>query len=144
MTAMTLPSRFPAGTRYVIEGRRGKSGELRIVSRQLILPNGQHIELKAASYDLLWTPTAEVSAATSTRSERKIGLSWFLMDRRGHRMIVHSGGDVGFRSLITLLPDDSLAVVAMSNYDQTPIEGVVYAALDVMMGFEPSVPEPPK
>jgi hypothetical protein len=35
----------------VIEGRRGKSGKLQIVSRQLILPNGQQIQLKAASYD---------------------------------------------------------------------------------------------
>jgi hypothetical protein len=51
MTATSLPSRFPAGTRYVIEGRRGKSGKLQIVSRQLILPNGRQIQLKAESYD---------------------------------------------------------------------------------------------
>jgi len=47
----TLPKRFPAGTRYVIEGRRGKSGKLTIVSRQLILPNGREIEVKPAAYE---------------------------------------------------------------------------------------------
>ena len=49
--AASLPNRFPAGTHYVIEGRPGKSGKLRIVSRQLILPNGQRIEIKATSYN---------------------------------------------------------------------------------------------
>jgi hypothetical protein len=51
MTAANLPSRFPAGTHYVIEGRRGKSGKLQIVSRQLILPDGQRIEIEGTSYD---------------------------------------------------------------------------------------------
>jgi hypothetical protein len=51
MAARGLPRRFPAGTRYVIEGRRGKSGKLQIVSRQLILPNGQQIDLNVTSYD---------------------------------------------------------------------------------------------
>ena len=50
MPANSLPSRIPDGTRYVIEGRPGKSGKLQIVSRQLILPNGKQIDLKA-SYD---------------------------------------------------------------------------------------------
>ena len=51
MATNTLPNRLPAGTRYVIEGRPGKSGKLQIVSRQLILPNGRQIVLKAKSYD---------------------------------------------------------------------------------------------
>ena len=51
MSATRLPSHFPAGTRYVIEGRPGKSGQLQIVSRQLILPNGQQIEVSPTSYE---------------------------------------------------------------------------------------------
>jgi hypothetical protein len=42
-----LPVRLPSGTRYVIEGRRSKTGHLRIVSRQVILPNGEHFEIAA-------------------------------------------------------------------------------------------------
>jgi hypothetical protein len=37
-----LPSQFPDGTRFVIEGRAG-----RIVSRYLEFPDGRHIDLKA-------------------------------------------------------------------------------------------------
>ena len=47
MTANSLPARLPAGTRYVIEGRPGKSGTLQIVSRELILPNGKKFNLTA-------------------------------------------------------------------------------------------------
>lgn len=51
MSAIRLPSRLPAGTRYVIEGRPGKAGKMRIVSRQLILPNGKQFDLTAGSFD---------------------------------------------------------------------------------------------
>jgi hypothetical protein len=40
-----LPSRFPVGTRYVIEGRGGGRGALRIHLRYLEFPDGRHIEL---------------------------------------------------------------------------------------------------
>jgi hypothetical protein len=38
--AVSLPSRFPVGTRYVIEGRAG-----RILLRYLEFPDGRHVEL---------------------------------------------------------------------------------------------------
>jgi hypothetical protein len=40
-----LPSRFPVGTRYVIEGRGGAQGRLRIHLRYLEFPDGRHVEL---------------------------------------------------------------------------------------------------
>jgi hypothetical protein len=40
-----LPGRLPSGTHYVIEGRRNKSGQLRILSRQVILPTGEHFDV---------------------------------------------------------------------------------------------------
>jgi len=40
-----LPSRFPIGTRYVVEGRGGARGRLRIWSRYLEFPNGKHLDL---------------------------------------------------------------------------------------------------
>jgi len=40
-----LPSRFPVGTRYVIEGRGGGRGVLRIHLRYLEFPDGRHVEL---------------------------------------------------------------------------------------------------
>jgi hypothetical protein len=40
-----LPSRFPVGTRYVVEGRGGGQGRFRIRLRYLEFPDGRHVEL---------------------------------------------------------------------------------------------------
>ena len=40
-----LPSRFPIGTRYVIEGRRGGEGRVRISVRRLEFPDGRKLDL---------------------------------------------------------------------------------------------------
>ena len=40
-----LPDRFPVGTRYVIEGRDGGDGRLRIHLRYLEFPDGRQVDL---------------------------------------------------------------------------------------------------
>jgi len=40
-----LPNRFPVGTRYVVEGRRGGHGLLQVQSRYLEFPDGRHVDL---------------------------------------------------------------------------------------------------
>jgi hypothetical protein len=42
-----LPSRFPVGTKFVIEGRRRAEGQVQIYSRYLEMPNGRCIPLPA-------------------------------------------------------------------------------------------------
>ncbi|MFZ0525921.1 MAG: hypothetical protein WAM40_09925 [Xanthobacteraceae bacterium] len=41
----SLPKRFPVGTTYVVEGRGGEHGDLRVFSRYVVLPSGQRINL---------------------------------------------------------------------------------------------------
>jgi hypothetical protein len=45
--ANRLPKRFPVGTTYVVEGRGGEDGDLRVFSRYVVLPDGQRINLGA-------------------------------------------------------------------------------------------------
>ena len=45
--AVRLPSRFPVGTRYVIEGRGGDKGRLRVHSRFIAFPDGRKVDLPA-------------------------------------------------------------------------------------------------
>jgi hypothetical protein len=40
-----LPRRFPVGTRYVLEGVPAKGGQLQVISRRLVLPDGQQFDL---------------------------------------------------------------------------------------------------
>jgi hypothetical protein len=44
-TQPRLPARFPVGTRYIVEGQPGKGGQLRIVSRYLVMPSGVRYDL---------------------------------------------------------------------------------------------------
>jgi hypothetical protein len=58
-----LPSRFPVGTHYIIEGEPRKGGQPRIVSRYVVMPSG-------IRYDLM-TPAEPVRKRGSALSERK-------------------------------------------------------------------------
>lgn len=40
-----LPSRFPTGTRFVVEGEDAAGGRMRIVARYLVYPDGTRVNL---------------------------------------------------------------------------------------------------
>jgi CubicO group peptidase (beta-lactamase class C family) len=94
--------------------------------------SGQKI-LEPSSYDLLWKPWFKIGGE---ESEDAVGLSWFLGSHRGEKTISHGGGDTGFNTYLTLLPERSSAVVVLCNYIPAPIRYLGEAALDVMLGFE--------
>jgi len=47
-----LPSRFPVGTRYVVEGRDGGEGRVRISLRRLEFPDGRKLDLPIEQAEL--------------------------------------------------------------------------------------------
>ncbi|MCI0662852.1 MAG: serine hydrolase [Acidobacteria bacterium] len=85
--------------------------------------------LKDSTYDIMWKPAGE--------KWRQIGISWFLGKHREHRTISHSGGDTGFVSNLVMIPDRSIAVVMMSNFDRAGLRPLTNAALDVALGLKP-------
>ena len=44
-----LPRRFPVGTRYVLEAAPAKEGQVQVISRLLVLPDGQEFDLTDAT-----------------------------------------------------------------------------------------------
>jgi CubicO group peptidase (beta-lactamase class C family) len=84
--------------------------------------------LRTATYEALWMPTV----ATSVQGAR-IGLSWFVGERVGRRIVFHPGGDTGFRSYLLLLPDDAIGVVLVSNWEGTPRETLVNGIVDLLL-----------
>lgn len=44
-----LPSRFPAGTKFVVEGEDAPGGGVRIVKRYLVYPDGTKVDLLAGA-----------------------------------------------------------------------------------------------
>jgi hypothetical protein len=63
-----LPRSFPVGAKYVVEGRGGKDGELRISRRYVVLPTGRRIDV---SVDPVLTAGQRVFAARRNRGQRK-------------------------------------------------------------------------
>lgn len=85
--------------------------------------------LKSSTYDLMWKPAGE--------KWQQIGISWFLRKYKNYAIVTHSGGDVGFVSNLVLIPEKSIAVVMMSNFDRAPMGAFTNAALDVTLGLKP-------
>jgi CubicO group peptidase (beta-lactamase class C family) len=71
--------------------------------------------LKQPTHASMWKPEAETG-----KKGLQVGLSWFLEDAKGERLVVHSGGDDGFLTYVCLCPARSLGFVIMTNCDHGP------------------------
>ncbi|MBN2431326.1 MAG: beta-lactamase family protein [Acidobacteria bacterium] len=97
---------------------------------------GQRI-LPAVAYDELWRPQADAGRS------RQVGLSWFIGEYKGEKTISHGGGDVGFNTMLVMLPERKTAVVVLCNFIPAPVEMIAYAAVDILLGQEPPQLRPP-
>jgi CubicO group peptidase (beta-lactamase class C family) len=67
---------------------------------------------------------------------RAYALGWVVQDYRGHRVIQHSGGTQGFRTLILLIPEKNVGIaVANNSEDNEFAPGLVYELLDHYLGL---------
>jgi CubicO group peptidase (beta-lactamase class C family) len=46
------------------------------------------------------------------------GLGWFIQDYAGRRLIMHTGGVNGYLSSVTLVPQEHLGIIVLTNTDQ--------------------------
>ena len=74
--------------------------------------------LKRASLEEMWQPQLRIARAESTEGgEQSIGLSFFLEQHAGRRLIGHSGDQGGFISHFYLDPEPRAAYVVAFNTD---------------------------
>jgi hypothetical protein len=66
-----LPKHFPVGTTYVVEGRGGEDGHLRVFSRYVVLPGGQRINLAADFGGPASSRTRSRARATAAKTRPK-------------------------------------------------------------------------
>jgi hypothetical protein len=67
-TQRQLPSRFPVGTHYIVEGEPRKGGQPRIVSRYVVMPSGVRYDLMTPA-DRVRKP-ADLARKAPKRRER--------------------------------------------------------------------------
>ena len=44
---MSIPTRFPVGAKFVVEGFGGEEGNFRVIARYIVLPGGRRINVPA-------------------------------------------------------------------------------------------------
>ena len=84
--------------------------------------------LKPASYKAMQTEVRLNSGVGSN-----YGLGVFVGMQSGHRMIEHSGEVSGFTAENLVFPDDSAAVVVLTNQDAAPAAGAIGGAIARML-----------
>ncbi|RVT98133.1 serine hydrolase [Mucilaginibacter limnophilus] len=59
------------------------------------------------------------------------GLGWFLQDYHNHRLVMHDGGVNGYVSSVTLVPEEKLGIIILTNTDQNSLyEALRWEILD--------------
>jgi CubicO group peptidase (beta-lactamase class C family) len=70
--------------------------------------------LNPETHMTMMTPTFTIN------NERKIsmGLSWFMYPYQGSMTYEHGGSDLGYRSLLTLMPEKELGIIILCNLEE--------------------------
>jgi hypothetical protein len=69
-------------------------------------------------------------------SDQQYGMGFFISAYRGHKMVEHGGNIDGFSSEVSFLPNDSLAVVVLTNMNGTSIRDFIpLLVYDRMLGL---------
>ena len=144
-SSAALYARLPAATN-VIDAHAPVSGKVQVVRRNLdtvsgpaggiyssvndlskwVLlllggPGAPTPLLKPATQRELWQPQTIAPAWFATTGYNThfaaYGLGWFLQDVRGYQEVVHTGGDVGMVTKVTLLPELHLGIIVLTNQE---------------------------
>src|SRR5262249_53950 len=99
---------------------------------------GQRL-LSASLVREMQTPRVHAGPSEFTEiGETHYGLGFGCEHYRGERNVGHSGGGIGWSSLMTLLPDRGAGIVVLTNRDPNAVKSIVtWLVLDRLCGKEP-------
>ncbi|MCB0375293.1 MAG: beta-lactamase family protein, partial [Sinomicrobium sp.] len=100
---------------------------------------GKDTLLTKETRNMVWTPHNNLSVDHTEKNDvnrhfSAYGLGWGLSDYRGRLRVGHTGGYDGMITAITLIPDENLGVVVLTNGMKSPIMAATYYALDLFLG----------
>jgi len=61
-----------------------------------------------------------------------IGLSWFLQSYLNHPIIMHTGEDPGFESIMYVYPDDDISIIIMANRNFSRTGRIINASSEIL------------
>ncbi len=100
--------------------------------------NGEEL-LSIETRNMVWMPHNNFSvdhtkANDYDRHFSAYGLGWGLSDYHGRLRVGHTGGYDGMITAVTLIPDENLGVVVLTNGMKSPIMAATYYAIDQFLG----------
>jgi CubicO group peptidase (beta-lactamase class C family) len=102
---------------------------------------GQDTLLSKTTRNMVWTPHTNHMVDHTSKNDfdrhfNAYGLGWGLSDYHGRMKVGHTGGFDGMITAVTLIPDENLGVVVLTNGVKSPIMAATYYALDAFLGVE--------
>jgi CubicO group peptidase (beta-lactamase class C family) len=85
---------------------------------------GFHQVLPAAAIEATRQPqdiVGSVKHLNGIENYELYGLGWFLQDYDNHRIVMHDGGVNGYVSSVTLVPQDHLGIIILTNTDENEL-----------------------
>ena len=73
------------------------------------------VVLSRQSLEEMWQPGKPMSQSYESNPQQWMGLSFFIRDRNGQRILGHTGSQAGFRSFFYFDPKNGMAVIAAFN-----------------------------
>ena len=102
---------------------------------------GKDTLLSAATRNIIWTPHNNFTVDQTKpnafgRHFSGYGLGWGLSDYHGKMRVGHTGGYDGMITAVTMIPEENLGVVVLTNGTKSPIMAATYYALDQFLGVK--------
>lgn len=94
--------------------------------------------LDPSSYEPLWTLQ---NGTPFPPPDNGYGMGWMIGEWNGHRVVGHAGLDKGFNAALTLIPDESMALIVMANHSyfasENPAEWILpgFVLRDSILGL---------
>jgi CubicO group peptidase (beta-lactamase class C family) len=107
------------------------------------LPGSEHRLFSAENAQAMWQPVVPVpvtpfppALADAVPQFRGYALGWMVQDYRGHKVIQHGGGTLGFRAVVVLIPEKNTGFALVNNSeDNELVPGLQYELLDHYLGL---------
>ncbi len=105
---------------------KGKFGEEQIVSE--------------ANLAEMHSPQMAIRQPSKYREvpHKSYGMGWFVEPYRGYNLIHHGGNIDGFTTLVTMMPEERIGIVILTNMNGTPLPTIIARNIsDRLLGLEP-------
>lgn len=88
----------------------------------------EKIILKKDNWEKLWTPFIKTS--DNANSKEHYGFGWLIDEYKGHKLIVHGGSNIGFRSVYARFVNDGFSIIILTNTDEANPRAIANALAD--------------